>query len=102
LVNLQGLGLGEFLSAAPQSSRPGILERGSFPEQWRRREIAAGEFHRFYVSTYLERDLRSLQQVGNLRQFERFLRASAPRSSTESHTPAVLGAMPTSRASSAG
>lgn len=59
---------------------PPVLARGSFPELWSRPEIAAGEFHRSYVSTYLERDLRSLQQVGNLQQFERFLRASAQRS----------------------
>jgi predicted AAA+ superfamily ATPase len=59
---------------------PPVLARGSFPELWSRPEIAAGEFHRSYVSTYLERDLRSLQQVGNLQQFERFLRASALRS----------------------
>ena len=32
------------------------------------------------MSTYLERDLRSLQQVDNLLQFERFLRACALRS----------------------
>ena len=59
---------------------PPVLARGSFPELWSRPEIAAGEFHLSYVSTYLERDLRSLQQVGNLQQFERFLRASALRS----------------------
>jgi len=32
-----------------------------------------------YVTTYLERDLRSQLQVGNLRDFERFLRACALR-----------------------
>jgi hypothetical protein len=33
------------------------------------------------VATYLERDLRSQLQVGNLRDFERFLRAAALRTS---------------------
>jgi len=54
--------------------------RGGFPELWSQPAINAGDFHRSYVSTYLERDLRSLQQVGNLLQFERFLRACALRS----------------------
>lgn len=80
VVNLHGLSLAEILGAAPQSTLPQILLRGSFPELWSQPAIEAGDFHRSYVSTYLERDLRSLQQVGNLQQFERFLRASALRS----------------------
>jgi len=34
-----------------------------------------------YLQTYLERDVRNLRQVGDLRQFELFLRAVAARSS---------------------
>jgi len=33
-----------------------------------------------YVQTYLERDLRSLRQVGDLSQYQAFLRALAARS----------------------
>lgn len=80
VLSLDGLGLAEIVSVAPEASVPEILLRGSFPELWSRPEIDASDFHRSYATTYLERDLRSLQQVGNLQQFERFLRASALRS----------------------
>lgn len=80
ILSLEGLGLAEILSAVPQASTTGILLRGGFPELWSQPAIAISDFHRSYVATYLERDLRSLQQVGNLQQFERFLRACALRS----------------------
>jgi hypothetical protein len=37
------------------------------------------DFYGSYVATYLERDVRNLKQVGNLRDFDRFLRAAALR-----------------------
>jgi predicted AAA+ superfamily ATPase len=37
-------------------------------------------FYNSYLATYLERDVRSLTNVGSLRDFERFLRACALRS----------------------
>lgn len=57
-----------------------ILWRGGFPELWRDREIESRLFYSSYVATYLERDVRLVLQVGNLRDFERFLRACALRS----------------------
>jgi len=55
--------------------------RGGFPELHERPETEAFSFYRSYVATYLERDLRMQLQVGNLRDFERFLRACALRTS---------------------
>ena len=64
-------------------SKKGLWEgflRGGYPE------LAAGEsrdvglWHASYVQTYLERDVRSLRQVGDLTQFQSFLRALASRS----------------------
>ncbi len=80
VVSLSGLNLAEIQSVDAAASIPAILLRGGFPELWSSPEIDSSDFHRSYVATYLERDLRSLQQVGNLQQFERFLRASALRS----------------------
>jgi hypothetical protein len=37
-------------------------------------------WHSSYIQTYLERDVRSLSQVGDLTQFQSFLRALAARS----------------------
>ena len=56
-----------------------MLVRGGFPELWADRTIPAREFYQSYVSTYLERDLRQVVNVGSLRDFERFLRSCAVR-----------------------
>ncbi|MFH1538802.1 MAG: ATP-binding protein [bacterium] len=54
--------------------------QGGYPE------LAAGQnrdlslWHASYVQTYLERDVRSLRQIGDLSQFQTFLRALAARS----------------------
>lgn len=54
--------------------------RGSYPEiaLEKRRDLAL--WHRSYIQTYLERDVRTLRQVGDLTQFQNFLRALAARS----------------------
>lgn len=54
--------------------------RGGFPELALepRRDIAL--WYGSYIQTYLERDIRSLRQVGDLTQFQVFLRALAARS----------------------
>ena len=59
---------------------PALLARGLYPELWRVPEGSASEFYASYVSTYLERDVRQILNVHNLRDFERFLRAAAVRS----------------------
>ena len=56
-----------------------LLIRGGFPELWADTSIPVRDFHQAYVSTYLERDLRQILNVGSLRDFERFLRACAAR-----------------------
>jgi predicted AAA+ superfamily ATPase len=66
------------LETAPRAEE--ILWRGGFPELWRDREIEPRLFYSSYVATYLERDVRLALRVGNLRDFERFLRACALRS----------------------
>lgn len=57
-----------------------ILWRGGFPELWRDREVEPRLFYSSFGATYLERDVRLALRVGNLRDFERFLRACALRS----------------------
>jgi hypothetical protein len=56
------------------------LLRGGYPEIAldRRRDFAL--WHRSYIQTYLERDVRTLRQVGDLTQFQNFMRALAARS----------------------
>ncbi len=54
--------------------------RGSYPELIAGPERDLNLWHASYVQTYLERDLRTLRQVGDLTQFQNFLRAMAARS----------------------
>jgi hypothetical protein len=67
----------------PGPSLPNLwrsLVQGWYPElvAGPRRDIAL--WHASYVQTYLERDVRSLRQVGDLTLFQSFLRALAARS----------------------
>ncbi len=80
IAQLTGLCSAEIRAADPEASVETMLLRGGFPELYANPEIDAGDYMAAYVATYLERDLRSLQQVNNLRDFERFLRACALRS----------------------
>ncbi len=52
--------------------------RGSYPPVYDRR-IAPGNWFAQYTQSYLERDVRSLVNVGDLETFERFLRLAAGR-----------------------
>jgi hypothetical protein len=54
--------------------------RGGYPELAAHPRRDAGLWHSSYVQTYLERDVRTLRQVGDLTQFQSFLRALAARS----------------------
>jgi predicted AAA+ superfamily ATPase len=54
--------------------------RGSYPELKANPRRDVNLWHASYVQTYLERDVRTLRQVGDLTQFQNFLRALAARS----------------------
>ncbi len=54
--------------------------RGQYPELVARPGRDTALWHSAYVQTYLERDVRSLRQVGDLSQYQAFLRALAARS----------------------
>ncbi len=55
--------------------------RGSYPELSAHSGRDVNLWHASYVQTYLERDVRTLRQVGDLSQFQMFLRVLATRSS---------------------
>ncbi|MBK8094607.1 MAG: ATP-binding protein [Verrucomicrobiaceae bacterium] len=54
-----------------------FIWRGGYPELWRMPEMPVREFYASYLATYLERDVRQLINVVNLRDFERFIRFCA-------------------------
>ena len=53
--------------------------RGGYPELVTNPNRDANLWHSGYVQTYLERDVRSLRQIGDLSQFQSFLRMLAAR-----------------------
>lgn len=72
-------------AGAVSASEPSIEElwksllRGGYPEIATSRDRDVALWHSSYVQTYLERDVRSLRQVGDLSTFQSFLRALAAR-----------------------
>jgi hypothetical protein len=80
IVELETLSWAEIRGALPQNGLEAAIVRVGFPELHANPDIDHVAFYNSYLATYLERDVRSLANVGNLRDFERFLRACALRS----------------------
>ena len=80
VMELETLSLAEILGARPRTSVEAAIVRGGFPEPHANPDIDHVAFYSSYLATYLERDVRSLANVGSLRDFERFMRACALRS----------------------
>ena len=78
ILELDALGYSEILSVKAVSEVESIVE-GGFPEIQSRPELNRNIFYQSYLSTYLERDVRTILNVGQLRDFERFIRACALR-----------------------
>lgn len=80
IVELETLSFAEIRGALPTTTPEAAMVRGGFPELQANLEIDFVAYYNSYLATYLERDVRSLANVGSLRDFERFLRACALRS----------------------
>jgi hypothetical protein len=80
IMELETLSWAEIQTALPQTRLETTIIRGGFPELHANPDIDHVAFYNSYLATYLERDVRSLANVGSLRDFERFLRACALRS----------------------
>lgn len=57
----------------------GLILRGGFPEPALDKELELNLWQSGYLQTYLERDVRTLRSVGDLRDFQRLLFALAAR-----------------------
>ncbi|MBN1837905.1 MAG: ATP-binding protein, partial [Spirochaetales bacterium] len=80
VLELETLSWAQVRAARPDLDLLEFMVRGGFPELHAKPDLDADGFHRSYVASYLERDLRQLLQVASLRDFERFVRVSALRS----------------------
>lgn len=64
-------------AAAPRATMR--MLRGGFPELWTQDDPRPTLWFESYLQTYLERDVRQLRQVGDLRDFRRLMTALAAR-----------------------
>lgn len=79
ILEMDTLSAAEIHDAYPLNP-PSVEEfvwRGGYPELWRSPEMMTRDFYASYLATYLERDVRQLINVVNLRDFERFIRYCA-------------------------
>jgi len=79
VFSLPPLCLDEVLASSPDVPPDEVLWRSGFPELWRRPDLDRDLWLGSYVATFLERDVRQALNVGDLRGFDRLLRAAAVR-----------------------
>jgi hypothetical protein len=79
VLNMLNLSAAELREAFGQFDENGYLFKGGFPELYERPDLDPHYWYASYLSTYLERDVRNILNVGSLRDFDRFLRAVAVR-----------------------
>ncbi len=78
ILNLGSLSASELNRTSLLKNRRDLLWEGGFPEVWAE-SLNVGDFFDDYFQTYLERDLRQILKVTNLRDFRRFLSLLALR-----------------------
>lgn len=78
-LSLPTLSLIEACPDATAADMDRFLWRSGFPELWARPDLSRDLWLGSYVGTYLERDVRHALNVGDLRDFDRLLRAAALR-----------------------
>lgn len=79
VLNMLGLSAEEVLQVSFTLDEENLIWKGGMPELHARDELTLKFWFTSYVATYLERDVRNILSVGNLRDFDRFLRACALR-----------------------
>jgi len=79
IFSLPTLGLAEVAADGSAETPDRLLWRSGFPELWQRRDLDRDLWLGSYVATYLERDVRQVVNVGDLRDFDRLVRATALR-----------------------
>ena len=81
ILNMLNLSSREIQDSMGMYSENDYLVKGGYPELYARPEIDSHFWFSAYLTTYLERDVRNILNVGSLRDFDRFLRAVAIRTS---------------------
>lgn len=79
----------EIIAYAPQSTTDERILRGGYPAVWTSDEGGLAPLLSNYYTTYVERDLRALSQIKDLRQFNTFIRLCAGRIGSECNASAL-------------
>ncbi len=79
ILDMHTLCAEEILQSKLAAKVSGLLWKGGYPELWSNPKLNSIDFFQSYVQTYLERDLKALINVANLRDFQRFMRLLAMR-----------------------
>ena len=79
ILNMLNLSFTELKETVQTADPDAYFFKGGFPELYDKPEIEPRFWFAAYLGTYLERDVRNISNVGNLRDFDRFLRAVAIR-----------------------
>ncbi|MDD5243479.1 MAG: ATP-binding protein [Syntrophorhabdaceae bacterium] len=79
VMNMLNLSSAELKKTSRTFDENKYLFGGGYPELYAQPGIEPHFWYASYVSTYVERDVRNILNVGSLRDFDRFLRATASR-----------------------
>lgn len=69
-------------SEIPDTLRKDAIYRGSYPEIVNRQYAYSESWYNAYMETYIERDVRSLSNIGNLTDFRKLIQLLAANTST--------------------
>lgn len=78
ILNMLNLSVAEVSEAFGNFDERRYIVQGGYPKLYDS-AINPGFWYSAYLSTYLERDVRNIANIGSLRDFDRFLRAVASR-----------------------
>ena len=94
LLELGAFGLKEWGRAEKADAKTAFVRaclRGSFPELVTDTAVNTERWYASYLQTYLERDIRTLYDIGNLREFSRTLQLLAARCSQNLNYSTIAG-----------
>lgn len=79
ILRLLPFSIQEILVVSPNSTADELLYKGFYPRTYILPSISPTRYYNSYLETYIDRDLRQLLHVKDLRQFELFVRLCAGR-----------------------
>ena len=79
VINLSTLSASEIDGSHKNIPMESLILKGGYPELWAGEGIQPAHWFSSYLATYLERDIRNVLRVMNLRDFNLFLKALALR-----------------------